>query len=444
MYKNLPFLPFLISILFFSCSKDNKQPTPQNNNSNAIQIALISGGGQTDTIGRQLTTSVTVKVSQNGKPVSGYNVLFQGSGCNADLTHTFTTATDGTAGIYWSLAGDVGPQTMKAIVLNSQNQKIDSVTATATGLAPGTGWHFSACTPFAYQANSFCKLSTGRLFTSIITGKTSLRYSDDNGMSWNAVKSLGNSHVFQYVISTPADEIFAFTEGEGTFYSSDAGQTWTTLSAQPFNNDNISVATYTPTGKLMVTSQSHALSISLDKGKTWTTPALNLFTPLNSTSPDESFNDPLEDKNGNLYVVGQESETIYKSADGGKSWSPISRQVNEFDFALYIDNNNEFYKSRSDDVSGGIYVSKDNGVTYPTMLYSSPNAFIENMSVQSDGNFYFVDRALGLYQATGVSTPLKRIYDNVVPGIAIPYIVAKNNNVITVNLGFNLIAYYKK
>jgi len=193
----------------------------------------------------------------------------------------------------------------------------------------------------------------------------------------------------------------------------------------------------------LVTAQSHPLSISLDKGKTWTALPPNLFNTPSITSDGDEFNDPIEDKNGNLYVTGQESETIYKSADGGKSWASISNMQNEGYFAFYIDNNNWFYKSAANVANGWIYISKDNGATYSTLYTStSSNTFFENMSVQSDGNFYFTDSHLGLYQ--GIGTSIKEIYNNSLPALTLPYIVAKNNNVITVNLGANLIAYYKK
>jgi len=434
MHKNLIASLLLLSILYFSCSK-SKQPNPQNNTSNAVKIELVSGSNQTDTVGRQLANFIVVKVTQNGAPLSGYQVQFQGSGCNNDRLDIGSTKSDGTISYNWSLSGDVGPQTLKIYALKSQNVKVDSVTATSTGLAPGPGWHSSACSLQGFAIpTGFCKLTTGRLF--VCYGGLGLRYSDDNGISWNFVKSFGSKRNPEFVVSSPTDELFVFTQLNGIFYSNDSGVTWTTLTIPPFGN--IISAVYTPSGKLLVTNISTVYT-SLDKGKTWTSP-VNKFSPPNSGGgSDTQISSPTEDINGNLYVVGQQSETIYKSIDNGTTWTAIPRP-NEFDFSLYIDNNNTFYKSRSDNPGGGIYISKDNGATY-TQLISSPNAFLENMSVQSDGNFYYNYLGQGVYMAKGISNSVKDLNNgqfNVPP----PYIVAKNNNIIYADTGNGIIHYF--
>jgi hypothetical protein len=436
MHKNLITSILLISTLYFSCSK-SKQPNPQNSASNAVKIELVSGGNQTDTVGRQLANPIVVKVTQNGTPLSGYEVQFQGSGCNNDRLNIGSTKSDGTISYNWSLSGDVGPQTLKIYALKSQNVKVDSVTATSTGLAPDPGWHSSACSiqGGAIPA-SFCKLTTGRLF--VCYGGLGLRYSDDNGISWNLVKNFAGNSNPRFVVSSPTDELFVFTQVNGIFYSNDSGVTWTTLTTPPFNSGSIISAVCTFSGKLLVTN-IQTIYISLDKGKTWITPP-NKFVPPNSGGGgDSQINSPTEDKSGNLYCVGQESETIYKSIDNGNTWTPIPRP-NILDFAIYIDNNNWFYVSQSEPGTGGIYISKDNGVTY-TQLISSPNTFLENMSVQSDGNFYYDYLGLGVYMAKGISNSVKDLNNgqfNVPP----PYIVAKNNNIIYADTGNGIIHYF--
>jgi photosystem II stability/assembly factor-like uncharacterized protein len=431
MNKNLIALLSIVTVLFYGCSKSN-QPGPKGGGTTAsVKIEVVSGDKQTDTIGRPLANPITVKVTLSGAALAGYQVQFLASGCNSDRVDKYPTGADGTASYNWSLAGDIGPQTLKMIVFDSQNQKIDSVTATSTALAPLAGWHFSACTPFAASTLNFCKLSTGRLFINF-EGKNYLRYSDDNGASWNAVKSLG-LHEFQDVISTPADELYAFTISEATFHSTDGGQTWTALAVPPFNVDQISSAEYSPSGKLLVATQHNSVFISSDKGQTWLSVPLNQFTAPNSTGPDGDFATFTEDKAGNLYVVGDEGGTIYTSANAGVAWSaivpPIVPPSQEAVLGLYIDNNNWFYKSRFD-YSGGIYLSKDGGATY-SLLYSASDNFIGNISVQTDGNLYFSMNG-ALYKANGISNSVKKIFDYQQNGF-VPYIVAKNGSAIAAN-----------
>src|SRR5581483_6669853 len=191
MPKNLIILSAISCLLYFGCSKD-KQPAPQTGQSSKVKIELVSGGNQTDTIGKLLANPIVVKVTSNGVAQSGYKVEFAGSGCNADDPVSSSASADGTIKYYWFLAGDVGSQSLKAIVLDSQNEKIDSITVQSTGLSPGAGWHNAACSlPANLSPSAFCKLSTGRILAAF---KSGLRYSDDNGTSWHALKSFGNTH----------------------------------------------------------------------------------------------------------------------------------------------------------------------------------------------------------------------------------------------------------
>ncbi len=402
----------LISILYFSCSK-GKQPGPQNGNAASIKITLVSGSGQTDTIGRFLPSLIVAKVTQNGSPVAGYKVKFQGSGCNSDRIDSILTKTDGTATDGWWLAGDIGLQTMKVYAVNSQNVKVDSATATGTALAGGLGLQTSACSiQSAYVITGFCKLSSGRLFVSYFG--LELRYSDDNGASWNLVSSLGKSHKPQFVVSSPTDELFVFSTSDGIFYSTDAGASWTVVSTPAFSNGSLLSVVCTPSGKLIATDAT-TVHVSVDKGKTWTTPAASFG--------ESKINSPAEDKNGNLYVVGEGTQTIYESADNGASWTAIPHPT-EMDVAFYVDNSNTFYKGT---ITGGIYISKDNGATY-TQLVNDPNELFSDMSIQADGNFYYDVLGKGLYELKGANPP-RLLDDN---GFSVPttYILAKNNNIV--------------
>jgi photosystem II stability/assembly factor-like uncharacterized protein len=463
MNKNLIALFFIICGLYFSCSKASKfDNVPQNTGTKdtskqstgtkdtskqsgtaLVKIELLSGGGQTDTIGNPLSNPIIVKVTKNGTPTSGYSVQFQASGCNQDNIISTFSQPDGTAGYVWSLANDVGQQSLKAYVLNSNNQKADSVTVTATGLTTGHGWHNSGCSlQSSFSASAFCKLSSGRLFTCYNGGKTYLRYSDDNGVSWNAVKSLGNGHTITWVMATPSDELFAFTEGnDGTFHSTDAGKTWSNLGVPPFNTEIFSSIVCTSSGKLIAASSvTPPLCISVDKGITWASVPFSAFVPQNMNSP--SFHDPIEDKDGNLYIVEQQNGNMFKSADGGKIWNLVPETGYNAPgdvFSLYIDNNNWFYKSTVQ-FQPGIYISKDKGGTYNMLIPGSPVSEAENMSIQSDGNFYY-EAGPNLYLYDQASNSVKTIFGS---GNAGPYVVAKNNNIVVGNLGKGYIKYYTK
>lgn len=435
MNKNLFNIAGAACMMLWGCSKSNDSGNGPHTSNQTIKIEIVSGNGQTDTVGEPVPNSVVVKVTENGSPVSNYTVQFQGSGCNQNDPELAGTQSDGTASFIWWLAGDVGTQTLKAYAVNAQNQKVDSVSVTATALAAsGPGWHFSSCDiPRANTTSSICKISSGRLFAAWLA-KAYLRYSDDNGMTWNAVTSLGNSHTLYGVLSGKTNELFVFAH-DGTYYSADGGQTWSNNGAIPFAD--YSSAACSNSDLLMVADEHSALYISGDKGKTWTTYGTAAFPG------ESSLNWPAEDANGNLYVVGQESGTLYKSANNGTTWVALPHP-NQLVFAFYIDNNNNFYLSRSEPGTGGIYISKDGGNTY-SLLTSYQNIFVDNMSVQSDGNFYYAVRTVGLFEAPGINTPVKMIFsytDNFEE--TAPYIIAQNGTMVTGDVATPFFKYYVK
>lgn len=444
MNKRLITSLLIICQLYFSCSKINESEiTPARVDTSLVKLTLVSGTGQADTIGNSLPNRIIVKVTKNGVPTNGYTVQFVASGCNQTDTISTPSQPDGTAVYDWSLSGEVGQQSMTAYVLNSNSQKVDSVKATATALATGSGWHHSACSvQVSSSPNAFCKLSTGRLFTCFGGGKTYLRYSDDNGVSWYAVKSLGNTHVISEVLSTPDDKIFALTQGsDGIYYSNNAGTNWSRLGIS-FNTGLFGSIVYTASKKLIATSGVNPpFSISADLGKTWTGTPFSAFIPQNMNNP--IFVDPTEDRDGNLYIVERQNGNLFKSKDLGKTWTMVPETGYNFPgdvFAFYIDNNNWFYKS-TQQFSPGIYLSKDNGITYNLIVHYSPIDEIANMSFQSDGNFYYENMGSGLYSYDGNLSKLVFGYRE---AILQPYIIAKNNNIIIANTGQLHILYYSK
>jgi hypothetical protein len=103
--------------------------------------------------------------------------------------------------------------------------------------------------------------------------------------------------------------------------------------------------------------------------------------------------------------------------------------------SLFIDKNNWFYTSVTYGLPSGIYVSKDNAATF-SLLSSTADGFNDNISVQSDGNLYYnynfnIDKS-GLYRLNGATGPSKYIY-YIETDLPTPYVVAGNNNVISVN-----------
>ncbi|MGZ3750394.1 MAG: hypothetical protein ACXVB0_11595 [Mucilaginibacter sp.] len=419
MHKSLHLLA-IYCILLYGCSKNN--PNPQNTNNNIVKINLVSGNNQTSGVGNPLNDSIVVKVLNNSSPLANCAVQFTGSGCNDDLTTELHTGADGTVKYLWRLAANQGSQTLKIVAVNS-GKRADSVNASATATSAAGMLRMSACTPNpGSNAESICRLSTGRLLA-CFAAKTSIRYSDDNGLSWNPVKGFGANHSVALIATSPQDEIFAATIGEGVFYSKDGGSTWTNITPPAFNPDDIiDDIAYTTNGKLIFTGLSKDIFISPDKGKTWT-------SSDNGLSTSYAYRSPVEQKNGDLYILAF-GDVLYKSTDGGTNWVAQNNTSTEHITAVYVDANDWLYKATlaSD---GGIYVSKDHGTSF-TQVIPLNNTLIVNMSTQQDGNFYFGQLAYAIYRVNNNNPITPYIYtDDAYP----VYVVTPNNGMVYVKNG---------
>lgn len=396
---------------------------------------VVSGNEQTDTVANPLKDPLVLRATVDGISTPGLTIKFVASGCAATDTLTTQSTSDGTAIYSWTLAGNIGQQTLNAYLVNDKGETVDSVKALATALAPKPGWHNSACSVFASSSpNIFCRLSSGRLFVNF-GFESFLRYSDDNGASWFAVKSLGNNKNINYIAASPNDELFAFTIA-GTFYSTDAGKTWINQGVPPFDTRLIHKVSFSNTGQLLVTGVDPLLSISSDKGKTWK-PIRSNPNVGRSIEPGNYYDCNI-DADNNIYLTARGNDKLYKSSDGGQTWDLILQDT----FSFFIDAMGQFYRS-SDIIDNGLFISNNQGFTYDRIFSYPRYDGVFNMSDQPDGYLYFDQIGVGISRlAKGSSKPELIFPDNV--SEEQPYIVAKNGNIIIANTGHSYVRYLSK
>jgi photosystem II stability/assembly factor-like uncharacterized protein len=375
MPKSL-YLIIICSILFYGCKKEKQKPVQQNN---TVKISLVSGDNQASITGKALTDSIVVKVTREGTPLSNGIVQFTGLGCSSDLSVKITTKADGTAKYLWRLAANQGAQILNVVAFDG-TAKADSVEVHANATSENSST-IAACIPYDMPPINIVKLSTGRLLA-CFQGNTALRYSDDNAVSWNPVKSFGYNRYTVALAITPKDEIFAATFGDGIYYSKDAGATWTDITPSTFNKAQYPAdMAYTNNGTLIFTGYENQVFISADKGKTWANSSKGL-------TPNFSYLFPCRLNNGDLYLVSL-NEVLYKSIDNGANWMAQNDASTKSVPSIYVDNNGWFYESTFTNADGftTIYISKDNRQTF-TILYTIRD-FADTISILPDGHFYY-------------------------------------------------------
>ena len=394
MRRNLLYVYTLTVLIAAGCSK-SKTPGPTDTGSkNPPKLQIVSGNNQSAKVGFYPADTIKVKASGDGFDYTKYYIEFRGSGCNADLPADRSIQADGTSVAYYRLAGNVGAQTLQATLIeSSSHNRIDSIAFNFTGTEVTAGLNYSACTPPLLGTDKFCKTGTGRLFVAF-GEKAALRYSDDDGVSWYPVTSLGASHLFMSVRSDGKNQVIAYDYNDGIYYSPDNGETWVLRAAVPFKGLEYGSMTYASSGKMFYAPKFNTAFYSADKGVTWT--KMNL--------PNESsYITPQEGPSGEFYILN-EALGLYKSIDNGMNWTLLpgvlkSDGTHDGSFGFYVDDKTGYVYKSAQQPAAEFWISKDGGNTYQTYLTSITtlanyiNKFNDVLYFQSAGSIYKIDGA---------------------------------------------------
>ena len=379
-----------VSFFILSVSSCSKPEEPVNNPPADYKIKVISGNGQTDTIGHTLKDSLVFEITKGVDTIKKGYLRLETYNCdNIVSSNEYDLSVFSYMGVPlklsypWRLNGISGTQNFKATFLDSLKIPRDSVTVSATALPPATGWHPSGCFPLYNFAVSFCELPSGRILAALYK-KGYLLYSDDEGITWHQFTSFPDTYKITKLISTPANEIFLSVNETGMFYSSDGGMHWkarnTGLPADGFWGD----IQYTNSHQLFVLTL-HGIYTSRDKGINWhqVTDGLSYYAGFScaSTTSDST-------------VFAIHNNRLVQSTDGGEGWREVyTLSVISGVSWLYVDDNDDIYISEGSASPYSLKVSRDHAQTWtkvfdPVLSSTSTNSIITRM-MKKNGNYYF-------------------------------------------------------
>ena len=422
---------FLITI--YGCKNETPKPKQPPLSPN-YKITIVKGDNQADTLNHLLKDTVIVKVTNNGNPYLKGTIRFIVSGCDSDETTDFNTLVGGLAYYNWRLNSTAGKQYLKAVLLDSLNKKVDSVTLTANAAAPQHGWQPVGCIPPSlYNIATLAKLSSGRLLTGFYQNGYPY-YSDDNALTWHPLKSFGNTHSVRKIITTPADEIFILTYSEGIFYSPDAGKTWQLRNGNAPFSEPLDLV-YTQSGKLFF-NVGGALYLSTDKGVNFNFAGGGTYNYINIG----------EQPNGTDYAINNQRLI---SNTSGSVWNEVNSafDFNHYMQSLFIDDNGDIYIG-TEYVTAQIYRSKDNGSTWNS-VYTEKAAngleFAITQMQKQNGyySFYVADQGLVKTKDFTTYTNIKNPFmTGPLDGDWSTYVFANNNALVIGGNEINGIYYY--
>jgi len=232
-----------------------------------------------------------------------------------------------------------------------------------------------------------------------------LKYSDDDGISWNTAKGSASAYTINKVVSDGKNQLVAYSAGVDLYYSGDNGETWKTQ-PQFIKDKSINMLTYTPSGKLFMITFDGTLYYSADNGNSWSILTVKKGGGIDLLRPVK------EGKSGEFYAL-LNADGMYKSIDNGLTWNklPDIAGGDGWDgiYGFYINPENGWlYESAGSATS--IYLSKDGGNTYSRLVLTGIDAYTFAMNngvlyFEGNGSIYKVGGAAGITEiiSTGIS-----------------------------------------
>ena len=438
-------LLFAIFLLAVGCKKNHSTPTPVT----GYKLQLISGGGQTDTIGQYLPNAVSILPMRDDTPMRGGYLRFETMSCDNtpvddDIAFgdPYSPSDSIIVSYSWQLNQTIGTQTVKVILLDSVKDHLDSITVTATGIAPSSGWHTSGCIPIFTFCQTFAQLPSGRIFTALHLGSYQSSYpyySDDDGATWHAVTSFPiTTSQISTIVTTKDNEVLISIPNTGIYYSGDKGQTWQQRTSGLPMSYYYGDLSCTATGILIANSgyTGQTAYYSADKGVTWQPMNGLLIGSSGFTATIYSFAGSMTD--GTIIAILDNS--LRESRDGAADWTWINTpfKVNDMlvDSNNYIDIATEPYPGS---MPMGIYQSRDTGQTW-TFVYdpSSLSGYDKSITqlTEKNGQCYFYASNNNLLTRTSNFSTYNVINPPVpIPGgdggrVSFSYIVTNDNHFI--------------
>ena len=422
---------FILLVLIAGCKKHNSiDPAIA-----GYRITLLQGDGQTASIGDTLPKQLVFKLAKDGQPnFSGY-LLIQTFDCDGQPLMVKTpfgqsgfSGYDQVLSFRWKLNATIGQQSLKAVLLDSLQVPRDSVTVMANAVQVGQGWHTSGCLPVTSFPVTFSQLPSGRVLAGLYDAGYPY-YSNDEGVSWHAMKTFYNQYRIVKIIATAAGEVFLSAVNTGVFYSPDGGQTWQARSTGlPVSNYNGSFF-YTKSGKLFVSTNT-GVYLSGDKGLNWHLVSFGI--PFYA-----SFWDACSLSDGTIIALSD--NTLIYSTDGGENWSTnYSLSSTAGPSCLFADDQDNVYIGIATGIGlgYGLYVSKNKMQAW-TKVYTvnPPPGFDNTLSAMTarNGSYYFYASGKNLLVTTKDFTGYTELAPPVPDNngrISNAYIVTAGNHVI--------------
>lgn len=226
--------------------------------------------------------------------------------------------------------------------------------------------------------------SNGNIFAG--TNGNGIFRSTDNGENW------ANLGILNYDIRTiaigPTGDVLAGTiEWGGIFRSTDSGNSWTNIGAYHFDR----VIAINPGGDIFLGTAALGVYRSTDNGANW--------VQVLQDSTGKNVNSLIINSNGDIFA-GTIFGGVFRSTDNGDNWIQISQGLTFNNvYCLAIDSSGNIFAGT---IAGGVFLSTDNGENWvqKSQGLTSEGFYVYSLMVNSSGNVIFAGTNDGIFIST--------------------------------------------
>jgi photosystem II stability/assembly factor-like uncharacterized protein len=226
--------------------------------------------------------------------------------------------------------------------------------------------------------------------------------SSDMGASW-AAANLGLEDLDQVVLLTRDTEIYVGTGNDKIFVSSDTAASWLDISkGLPIYHNRNPILALTAKGSRLITVTRFGNLQSTNNGRDWINDSDTLDDPLRWAYPGKPGITVGAVVSINGIILAGTKQGIFRSADGGLTWSPSNSGIYNFGLPLFetvnhlvsIENTllaNVSYPQR-------LYATSDNGIHWATDT-TGPKDYLRTFAVFDSAVFVGTSNS-GVLQST--------------------------------------------
>ena len=227
--------------------------------------------------------------------------------------------------------------------------------------------------PFGGLIHSLAINSDGHIFAG--TNANGVFRSTDNGDNWVPANiGLMNDAVLSLAINNSSGHIFAGVNGGGVFRSTNNGDSWTAV-----NNGMANIPVYSfainSSGDIFAATSSGVFR-STNNGDNWTAVNTGL---MNKTV----FSLVINNSSGHIFV-GTLDGGVFRSTDNGGSWSAVNTGLTNSNVqSLAINSSGHIFVAVT---SRGVFRSTNNGDSWSAVNTGLTNSNVQSLAINSSGH----------------------------------------------------------